>query len=42
VTKKHGRRSPKTTVREIKGTLRKQGRRFDDSTDIVRRDRESR
>lgn len=42
VTAKHGKSSPKTTVREIKGGLRKQGRRFDDSTDIVRRDRESR
>ena len=42
VTAKHGKSSPRTTVREIKGELRKQGRRFDDSTDIVRRDRESR
>ena len=49
VTSAHGQRSPKTTVREspsararaIKGRLREQGRRFDDSTDIVRRDRES-
>ena len=42
VTAKHGKSSPRTTVREIKGELKKQGRRFDDSTDMVRRDRESR
>lgn len=50
VTSSHGRRSPKTTIREspsararnIKGKLRAQGRQFDDSTEIIRRDRESR
>jgi hypothetical protein len=49
VTAAHGRRSPKTAIREspsgraraIKGRLREQGRHFDDSTEIVRRDRES-
>jgi hypothetical protein len=50
VTAAHGKRSPRTTVREspsararrIKGRLREQGRHFDDSTEIIRRDRESR
>ena len=50
VTAAHARRAPKTTVREspsararrIKGRLREQGRHFDDSTEIIRRDRESR
>ncbi len=50
VTAKHGKSSPRTTVKEsssararsIKGKLREQGRRFDDSTEIVRRDRDSR
>jgi hypothetical protein len=50
VTAAHARRAPKTTVREspsararrIKGKLREQGRHFDDSTEIIRRDRESR
>jgi hypothetical protein len=50
VTSKHTRRTPSTAVHEspsararsIKGRLRKQGRHFDDSTEIVRRDRESR
>ncbi len=49
VTAKHGKSSPRTTVKEspsararsIKGKLREQGRRFDDSTEIIRRDRES-
>lgn len=49
VTAKHGKSSPKTTIKEspsararsIKGKLKEQGRRFDDSTDIIRRDRES-
>jgi hypothetical protein len=50
VTASHGKRSPKSTVREspsararsIKRRLREQGRHFDDSTEIIRRDRESR
>jgi hypothetical protein len=50
VTTAHARRAPKTTVREspsararrIKGELREQGRYFDDSTEIIRRDRDSR
>ena len=50
VTATHARRAPKTTVREspsararkIKDKLREQGRHFDDSTEIIRRDRESR
>ena len=50
VTAAHARRAPKTTVREspsararrIKDKLREQGRHFDDSTEIIRRDRESR
>jgi hypothetical protein len=50
VTAAHGRRSTRTTIHEspgararsIKGRLRKQGRHFDDSTEIIRRDRESR
>jgi hypothetical protein len=50
VTAAHARRAPKTTVREspstrarrIKGKLREQERHFDDSTEIIRRDRESR
>ena len=50
VTAKHGKSHPKTTVsespsaraRSIKGKLREQGRHFDDSTEIIRRDRESR
>ncbi len=50
VTAKHGKSSPRTTVREsaggrarkIKGDLKAQGRYFDDSTEIIRRDRESR
>ncbi len=49
VTAKHGKSSPRTTVKEspsarargIKGKLKEQGRRFDDSTEIIRRDRES-
>ena len=49
VTGKHGKRSPKTTVREspgararsIKRQLRKEGKYFGDSTEIIRRDRES-
>lgn len=49
VTSKHGKSSPKTTVKEnpsararsIKNKLKKQGRSFDDSTEIIRRDRES-
>lgn len=50
VTSAHGRSSPRTTVsespsgraRKIKSKLKEQGRRFDDSTEIIRRDRESR
>lgn len=50
VTATHGRRSPETTItespssraREIKRKLKEQGRRFDDSTEIIRRDRDSR
>jgi hypothetical protein len=50
VTSKHSKSSPRTTVREssgararkIKSRLREQGRFFDDSTEIIRRDRESR
>ncbi len=49
VTAKHGKSSPRTTIKEspsararsIKSKLREQGRHFDDSTDIIRRDRES-
>lgn len=49
VTAKHGKRSPKTTVKEspgararsIKRRLRSEGKHFDDSTEIIRRDRES-
>ncbi len=49
VSAKHGKSSPRTTVKEspsararsIKGKLREQGRHFDDSTEIIRRDRES-
>ena len=50
VTAAHAKRASKTTVREspsararrIKGELREQGRHFDDSTEIIRRDRDSR
>ena len=50
VTNSHGRWAPKTNAgespsaraRNIKGKLRAQGREFDDSTEIIRRDRESR
>jgi hypothetical protein len=50
VTSKYAKSSPRTTIREspsararrIKGRLREQGRHFDDSTEIIRRDRESR
>lgn len=49
VTVKHGKGSPKTTVtessgaraRSIKRRLRSEGKHFDDSTEIIRRDRES-
>lgn len=49
VSAKHGKGSPRTTVKQsssarargIKGKLKEQGRRFDDSTEIIRRDRES-
>lgn len=49
VTKKHGKNSPRTTVRESPSTrarrlqdeLRAEGKHFDDSTEIIRRDRES-
>lgn len=48
-TAKHGKSSPRITVQEspsarargIKGKLKEQGRRFGDSTEIIRRDRES-
>ncbi len=47
VATKHGKSSPKTTVKEspsararsIQKRLREQGRYFDDSTEIIRRDR---
>lgn len=50
VTKKHGKSSPRTTVmespgaraRSIKRQLRAEGKHFDDSTEIIRRDRQSR
>jgi uncharacterized protein YaiI (UPF0178 family) len=50
VTSSHGKRHPKTTVEEspssrarsIQKRLRDQGRSFDDSTEIIRRDRETR
>ena len=49
VTKEHGKSSPKTTVKEspsararrLQDELRAEGKHFDDSTEIVRRDRES-
>ena len=49
VTAKHGKSSPKTTVKEsagararsIKQRLREEGKYFGDSTEIIRRDRES-
>lgn len=50
VTAAHGKRHPSTTVtespsaraRSIQKRLRDQGRYFDDSTEIIRRDRETR
>ncbi|PLS84594.1 MAG: hypothetical protein CYG60_17115 [Actinobacteria bacterium] len=49
VTSKHGKSHPKTTVKEspgararkIKQQLRDEGKYFGDSTEIIRRDRES-
>jgi hypothetical protein len=49
VTKKYGKSSPRTTVKEsssararrLQDELRAEGKHFDDSTKIIRRDRES-
>ena len=50
VTAAHGKRSPRTTVKESPGArarsiqkrLREQGRYFNDTTEIIRHDRETR